>query len=160
MTPGGWTAPIAVGPARTTALLRRIGVAVLAPGAALCALLVLSPSGTVIWTINHAIWEVVQALLGWLPFAEALTPVVLERVWNVVMFVPLGLGVTLIHPRWWWAILLSLASLGIESAQFLFFPNRLPEVADIVTNSLGGLIGVAAAIWIVREAARRGRMAR
>lgn len=103
---------------------------------------------------NFKVWEAFQAVFGWLPHAETFTPGRLERVWNVVMFIPLGFGLVLLWPHWWWASVLLLASIGIEGVQFAFYGGaRLPEAWDVVTNGLGGIIGVAAGflvLWLFR----------
>ncbi|RBP62922.1 VanZ like protein [Brevibacterium sanguinis] len=100
-------------------------------------------------------WEAFQAAFGWLPHAELFTTGRLERVWNVVMFIPLGFGLVLLWPHWWWASVLLLASIAIEGVQYVFYRGvRLPEAWDIVTNALGGLIGVAAGfvvLWLCRS---------
>ncbi len=129
-------------------------MAILVPSAVLCALLILYPSGSAIAFANFKMWEAFQAVFGWLPHAEEFTPGRLERVWNVVMFIPLGFALVLLLPRWWWAAVLVLASVGIESVQFLFYNGaRLPEAWDVVTNSLGGFVGVGAGfivLWLFR----------
>lgn len=78
-----------------------------------------------------------------LPYKSA--PLGLEFLANIVMFAPLGLFIGLL---WWprWRGLLftipPLVSLGIETFQFLFLPNRGPQFEDIVANTLGGWLGL------------------
>lgn len=98
--------------------------------------------------------EAVQRLLGilhrrgapeWLGFAE------LEFAANIAMFVPLGFFVCLLLPRraqWLGILLLPLTSAGIEWAQLTVVADRVPDVRDIVSNSIGGWIGVVAAMLV------------
>ncbi|MGW6132166.1 VanZ family protein [Cellulomonas sp. NPDC055163] len=66
---------------------------------------------------------------------------------NVVMFVPFGVLVgLLVRPaRAWWARVVAgglVLSAGIETAQLLFLPTRVPTVQDVVMNTLGAVLGV------------------
>lgn len=85
---------------------------------------------------------------GWIEFAA-----------NVIMFIPLGLLLTLLvrHHLGGAAIAIAL-SVGVELVQVLL-PARMPSVRDVVANGLGAAIGAAIA-WLVvlrrsRAAARR-----
>lgn len=85
----------------------------------------------------------------------------LEVAANVVMFVPLGLFLTLaLERRRAWVGLVALPALsgGIELAQLLFLPTRYPTLSDILANSLGAWIGIGA-IALIRMYAR-GQLAR
>ena len=73
----------------------------------------------------------------------------IESAANVVMFVPLGLLITLIaaHRFWFAAPLISIAlSTSAEVAQLLFLPNRFPTLADVAANTSGALIGTLVVI--------------
>lgn len=68
---------------------------------------------------------------------------------NFLLFLPFGLALTgMLRTRGWRTVRLLLAtagagaafSLGIESAQ-LFLPSRDPSVIDVLTNTLGALLG-------------------
>ena len=77
---------------------------------------------------------------------------------NVAMFVPLGcLFVLLLGARRWWLALLFgvLLTCFIEFTQ-QFVPTRVPDLRDIVANSLGAAlgIGVVLAILGIRSARR------
>ena len=64
---------------------------------------------------------------------------------NVVMFVPLGiLAVLWFGVRGWWSAPLigAIVSAAIESAQALFLTSRVPDLRDIVANTLGAVIGM------------------
>lgn len=135
---------------RLRRLQRLAGTALLIPATTLCALLVLFPSGHAIGRANHRVWEIFQAMFGWLPYAEAFTPVRLEMVWNIVMFVPLGLGLALLLPRWWWVPVLHMLSLGIETTQLVLYSSRSATAMDVVMNTTGGIIGVGLGIALDR----------
>lgn len=79
---------------------------------------------------------------------------------NVVMFVPFGVLVGLLArpARAWWARVVAgglVLSAGIETAQLLFLPSRVPTVQDVVMNTLGAALGV-----LVLLVGRRLRIAR
>jgi glycopeptide antibiotics resistance protein len=72
-------------------------------------------------------------------------PTVLARVLNVLLFVPLGAVIgTRLRPRWLW--LLVALSVTVETTQFLL-ADRNPDVMDVVTNTLGGVLGYVAGRW-------------
>lgn len=81
----------------------------------------------------------------------------LEFTANIGMFVPLGMLLALSLPRrrvWWGLALLPAFSAAIEIAQGLFLPDRVADVRDVVSNGLGGAIGLLIAVG-VRAAVRR-----
>jgi len=72
----------------------------------------------------------------------------LEWLANVLLYIPLGLGLALIVRRapWWLDVLIGVAiTASAELAQFYFLPDRFATEADVLANSLGVLIGVTAA---------------
>lgn len=78
---------------------------------------------------------------------------------NAAMFAPIGLLLLLLagRRRWWAAMLAGpLLSLAIETAQ-LFIPGRVPDVRDLVSNSLGAMIGVLVGLVLTWPAAARRR---
>lgn len=84
----------------------------------------------------------------------------IERVANVLLFVPFGLLLAGLLPRGRraWAILIAIGvSVVIEVGQLLFLPSRYPSVTDIVTNSLGATIGVVIVLLAGAARARRRR---
>lgn len=106
---------------------------------------------------------IVRTVLAWLdergvplPFASV------EAVANVVMFVPFGVlvGLLLGLRRWWAVVLLGAAtSVVIETVQRVV-PERYSTVQDVVMNTLGAAVGVAAlAWWLARRARRRAGVA-
>ena len=73
---------------------------------------------------------------------------------NIAMFVPIGFLITLLLPArvWWLALLISPAfSVAIELTQLVALSSRFATVTDVVSNSLGALIGILFAV-ILRAA--------
>jgi glycopeptide antibiotics resistance protein len=78
---------------------------------------------------------------------------------NIVMFVPLGVLIALLLPRWeWWlAPIIGLAlSLAIEFGQALLLPERFATPFDVLANTTGATIG-ALLVTALRLALRRRR---
>lgn len=81
---------------------------------------------------------------------------VVEAVANVALFVPFGVLVGVLLRRPWWAVALGAAtSTGIELAQLLLLPSRVPTVQDVVMNTLGTAVGVAALLGARRMVQKR-----
>lgn len=81
-----------------------------------------------------------------------------DAILNVVMFVPLGLALRLWLPRGVTALLCVLATLGIETTQWLFLVGRDASLRDLLTNTLGGLLGILLAergVALLHPPARR-----
>jgi len=73
---------------------------------------------------------------GWIEFAA-----------NVVLFVPLGLLLTLLFAHPWQGVVLALLlSAGAELAQFVI-PSRQPSLRDVLANVAGAAIGAGIA-WL------------
>jgi hypothetical protein len=68
---------------------------------------------------------------------------------NVLLFVPLGLGLRLLGHSWGRTVLLGAAlSLAIETAQYFAIPGRDASLGDLLTNTLGaGLGALLATTW-------------
>lgn len=83
-----------------------------------------------------------------------------EAISNIVMFVPIGFLAALALRRWQWLVVPIglLASTAIEVSQLLL-PDRVASVRDVVTNTLGTLIGYLLALPLVRRRVRRQRRA-
>jgi glycopeptide antibiotics resistance protein len=93
--------------------------------------------------------------LAWIRYSDV------EFAANVAMFGPIGLLLLLLlgRSRWWAALLIGpLLSLAIETAQ-LFIPGRVSDVRDLVSNSIGAVLGVVAGLLITWPAAVRRRRA-
>ena len=71
---------------------------------------------------------------------------------NILLFIPLGTILSRLRPRWSTAGILVVISVGIEILQYLL-GRGLFETDDIISNSLGGLIGLTIGLlwmYIVR----------
>lgn len=83
-----------------------------------------------------------------IPFEVGYT--VLEFTANIVLFVPFGLLLGVLAPRWpsWLVIASGFAmSAGIEFVQTML-PTRYPTVSDVIANTLGAAIGITALrVW-------------
>lgn len=82
-----------------------------------------------------------------------LTPVsgyeVVDAVTNVCVFLPIGMLVRLVAPRWpWWRVLVAatVLSLSIEASQYasalLLGGGHIADVNDLASNVLGGALGL------------------
>lgn len=118
---------------------------------------------------------VVREICAWLTaHGVPLSFEVTEALANVVMFVPLGVLLTLLvgtHPtpaplrRPARVVALStltglVLSSAIELAQRTWLPTRVPTVQDVVMNTLGALLGAAAVALLAARRARRGERRR
>ena len=70
---------------------------------------------------------------------------------NVALFVPAGFLLAVVLRRSWASVLgCVLASAAIEWGQYAFLPSRVPSLADVEHNGLGGLVGALLAWPLVR----------
>ena len=78
----------------------------------------------------------------------------IEMLSNVALFVPAGLLLAIVLQRPFLTVALCvLASVCIEVMQRLWFSYRIPDVADVVHNGYGAVIGVlifAVTGWVIR----------
>jgi glycopeptide antibiotics resistance protein len=92
-------------------------------------------------------------LLAWVTYD------VVEFTANILLFVPMGLLLTLLfgRERWWLALALGVAAtFTIEFVQ-LFLPARVSDTRDLLANTLGTIVGIAVARLVTAAAAARGR---
>jgi glycopeptide antibiotics resistance protein len=92
-------------------------------------------------------------LLAWVTYD------VVEFTANILLFVPMGLLLTLLfgRERWWLALALGVAAtFTIEFVQ-LFLPARVSDTRDLLANTLGTIVGIAVALLVTAAAAARGR---
>jgi glycopeptide antibiotics resistance protein len=85
---------------------------------------------------------------------------VVEFIANIGMFVPLGLllGLALPSRRGWVPfVAVPLGSVAIEITQYLFLPDRFGTPRDVLSNSIGAIIGGGIAVVVHRRLARRTR---
>ncbi len=82
---------------------------------------------------------------------------------NIALFVPAGFLLAIVLGRAWASVVLCvLASVAIELAQQRYLPSRVPSIADVEHNGLGGLIGAILGwpvAYAVRTSGRRARAA-
>ena len=85
----------------------------------------------------------------------------LEFVANILMFVPLGLLLTLLFAHPWRGVVLALLlSGGAELAQFVL-PSRQPSLRDVLANVAGAAIGAAIAwVFVLRRRRRSAAIAK
>lgn len=111
---------------------------------AAAALIVLSPVGYS--GIVEAIGNWLRAGLGlnWFGYGW------IEFVANILMLVPVGLGLGLLLHRLWAVVAIAfVASCLVEAMQWLI-PVRTPSLRDVIANTVGAAVGVALA-WFVRR---------
>ncbi|AZS37741.1 hypothetical protein CVS47_02387 [Microbacterium lemovicicum] len=96
------------------------------------------------------------------PTLAGLPSLSVDTVLNALLFVPFGAAVALLLGRWW--LLAIPAGFGLSAAvEFAQegIPGRVPDLADVLWNGAGSLIGAVLAAsamglwWLVRRA-RRG----
>jgi glycopeptide antibiotics resistance protein len=124
----------------TLAYLALVGWITLAPQAAL-------PSGP--------LWRLAQ-FFGDHHATEWITFNLLEFAANIAMFVPIGVFLVLLfgRGRWWLAILVGVVlTLVIEYTQG-FLPSRVPDVRDILANSIGVVTGTLLALLLTLRSGR------
>jgi glycopeptide antibiotics resistance protein len=83
-------------------------------------------------------------LIPFVPSSEAGSSAPLEVIANLVLFVPFGLYLGLLAPRWpWWtaAAVFVGASLALETTQHLLSTGSF-DTTDVIANTVGGLAGV------------------
>lgn len=70
---------------------------------------------------------------------------------NILLFVPFGFIISRLNPKWSTIRILVLISVWIEMCQYMS-GRGLFELDDIISNSLGGLIGLTAGmLWMYAE---------
>lgn len=98
-----------------------------------------SIAGPARWVFIRAAVALAEPLVMWIP--GGLT----ERVLNTLLFVPLGATVALLLAARWWVVPILVGfvvSAAVELAQSSI-PGRVPDLADVLWNTVGAAIGVA-----------------
>ena len=101
---------------------------------------------TVLWKLEVP-WTGGDTMVKLVPFvaaggAGASAPV--EVVANLVLFIPLGIYLGLLAPRWpWWvaAVTIAGASVALEVTQYVLAVGR-SDTTDVIVNTVGGLVGL------------------
>lgn len=76
----------------------------------------------------------------------------LEFTANIVMFIPFGLFLALVlPPRARWLVLLAVPAFSgaLELAQALFLERRSGNIGDVISNTIGGWLGLLIALALV-----------
>jgi glycopeptide antibiotics resistance protein len=77
---------------------------------------------------------------------------------NIALFVPAGFLLAIVLGRAWLsAVLCVLVSAAIELAQQRYLPSRVPSLADVEHNGLGGALGAVMALPFVHAMRNRAR---
>lgn len=99
--------------------------------------------------------------INWVPFAEPLIingqVVWLEVVFNLIAFIPFGLLLKLIKPRWAVTKVVALGfllSLSYEALQWLLAIG-MSDVTDLLMNTAGVAIGTLLAIFLERTLCKK-----
>lgn len=102
----------------------------------------------VLWPSGAPATETVAHTTTVLQRVGAPTPVTtgdrVEFILNTLMVVPVPLLASLLWRRWSWQAWTAygfVASCAVESFQGLFLAGRAPQMTDIVSNTLGALVG-------------------
>lgn len=113
-------------------------------------------TGFVTRFVNWALYQLHERdLFLWVGYLN------IEFFGNILMFVPIGIfAALLIERRWWWVLLVLGSALSgfIETCQYLFLPGRVPEWRDVLSNSLGFLIGAALSVGLRLLVSHRDRL--
>lgn len=129
---------------------RRLAVAGLLAYAAAAVAVLVSPVSP--GAIVEALGSWMREDLGLVGFGQGW----IEFVANIVLFLPLGVLLTLLLGRVWIALVLAVTlSVAVELVQFVL-PARLPSVRDVLANGLGAAAGVLLA-WLFIRRSRPGR---
>ncbi|WP_455133494.1 VanZ family protein [Microbacterium aurum] len=83
----------------------------------------------------------------------------IEFLANIVVFVPLGLLLTLIlgQARWLALPISFLATVTIEGVQAVLLNARTPSILDIIANTAGACVGILIAVLVEAHSRRRAR---
>jgi glycopeptide antibiotics resistance protein len=109
---------------------------------------------------TNVLWRLAR-FFGRFEATEWLTFSTLEFLANIALFVPLGLFFVLLfgRHRWWVAILIGIATtVLIEFAQ-QFIGGRISDPRDLVSNSIGAVVGTVLGLILTASKARRLRAA-
>ncbi|MDT0202379.1 VanZ family protein [Nocardioides sp. AE5] len=99
----------------------------------------------------------VSDLFAWLGL-DGFGPVQVEIALNVLLFVPLTVLGAVLWPQvraWQWVVIAMVATLAIESTQYVALPGRSATVSDLIANTSGAILGLAPGIWLRAWLSRR-----
>jgi glycopeptide antibiotics resistance protein len=84
-----------------------------------------------------------------------------ELQFNLLIFIPLGFCVSSVFPKqapWQKSVITLAISLSLEIAQYAIAVGK-SDITDLLTNTLGGVIGIAAYCLLARLFGKNGRKA-
>lgn len=86
----------------------------------------------------------ITRLIPWLTYGR------MEFSANILLFVPLGLLLTLLMRQWPWVVAIGVGSSAvIELTQEFFLPGRTGSIMDVVANGSGTVLGVLVGlVWL------------
>jgi glycopeptide antibiotics resistance protein len=92
---------------------------------------------------NRLVRDVIEAIHRWPP-TSWVTYLGVEFTANIAMFIPMGVLFTLLLGirRWWLALLIGVVSTCLIEGIQSFMPTRYSEVRDLISNTLGTLVGI------------------
>ncbi|NNC13339.1 VanZ family protein [Planctomonas sp. JC2975] len=108
---------------------------------------------SLVMQVLRILWE--HPATDWVTYAGV------EFTANIAMFLPIGLFFLLLFGRrqWWLAVLIPfLMTLGIETAQ-IWIPGRVSDIRDVISNTIGAIVGVFLGLALTAPRARRDREA-
>ena len=119
---------------------RRLAAALLVAYVAVVGFIVFWPTAEIATESVVGIWSVLHDLgaPAWIG------PRDVEFATNVMLFVPLSFLGSTFKPRWGWGqwLMVGLAgTMTIELSQMFFLPGRYPRISDVVSDTLGALLG-------------------
>lgn len=101
--------------------------------------------------------DVMDAIDGWIRFGLGISffgSGWIEFVANILIFVPLGLLLTLLLRHHWYGVMLALALSVLAEVVQIVIPSRQPSLRDILANVLGAAVGAMIA-WLIVLRRRR-----
>ncbi|REJ06737.1 VanZ family protein [Microbacterium bovistercoris] len=114
------------------------------------------------WIVAPARGAFMQLAHFWAgPVVEPMSFLQVEGTLNALLFVPLGAALALLLSRRWWILapLIAFAlSFGVELMQNRI-PGRVPDMDDVLWNTVGAVVGAALAglIRLLGDAMRQTR---
>ncbi|MFE6996372.1 VanZ family protein [Microbacterium sp. NPDC057659] len=114
------------------------------------------------WIVAPARGLFMRVARGWAgPVVEPMTFLQVESTLNALLFVPLGAALALLLSRRWWILAPIIAfaiSFGVEMMQNRI-PGRVPDIGDVIWNTVGAVVGAALAglIRLVGDAMQHPR---
>lgn len=98
-----------------------------------------------------------------IPFAQSTFPNgrvnLSEIISNILIFIPFGIYLSILCERWQpvkRAAVIAAASLALEALQYVFAVG-ISDITDLMGNTLGGIIGIAAHAMITHRSGDRAR---